>query len=95
MIRLMIVTIRKVMGIAPRYILLTVFKILDGRVSAVDEEKEEQESRPLERGGVSHQGPQWWEGGATPLLKLSKIKGALRSIDLKIWSSNIKVSLGT
>ena len=51
--------------------------MLDGRVSAVDEEKEEHESRPLERGGVSHQGPQWWEGGATPLLKSSKIKGAL------------------
>ena len=83
------------MEVAPRYILLTVFKMLDGRVNSVDEEKEEHESRPLERGGVSHQGPQWWEGGATPLLKLSKIKGALRSIDLKIWSSNIKVSLGT
>ena len=69
--------------------------MLEGGVNAVDEEKEEHESRPLERGGVSHQGPQWCEGGATPLLKLSKIKGALRSIDLKIWSSNIKISLGT
>ena len=47
------------MEVAPRYILLTVFKMLDGRVNAVDEEKEERESRPLERGGVSHQGPQW------------------------------------
>ena len=63
MIRLMLVTIRdkiaSQMEVAPRYILLTVFEMLDGRVNAVDEEKEEHESRPLERGGVSHQGPQW------------------------------------